>query len=104
MRSRDEEVGSKDGVSNPSLLDMSVSNRSLDEALQGTMSTMSQHVEDSLGKYLPFCHVACREMPCILSCKQCTHSKQHWPRLTPQLKQPSTCFPYRMAATRTTRP
>jgi hypothetical protein len=50
MRSRDEEVGSKDGVSNPSLPDMSISNRSLDEALQGTMSTMSQHVEDSLGK------------------------------------------------------
>jgi hypothetical protein len=102
MRSRDEEVGSRDGNSNPSLLDIPISNRSLDEALQGTMSTMSQHVEDSLGKesfpYRLACFQPCHTLSAAMHLQQAALAQDY-----AQLKQPSTCLPCRMAATRTSR-
>jgi hypothetical protein len=61
MRSRDDDVGGKTVLgsteapnSSIDLMDMFHNNRSLDEALQGTMSTMSENARESLGR-----HAAC---------------------------------------------
>lgn len=58
MRSRDDDVGGKTVLgsteapnSSIDLMDMFHNNKSLDEALQGTMSTMSENARESLGRY-----------------------------------------------------